>query len=524
MKKLISLLLTVLLVFSAVMPVFAAENAEVYEKCPMIYIRGTGAPLYDTQGNRVYTGFDVFSADTGEDEDGITTDDILDSVMNVLKPLIVDGLLFDNWDAYGEVLYEELAPLWEEVRLDGNGDTINGINVDAWSLNWSDNYRANENMGVNRMFSIEDYGFVYDWRLSPYDHVDRLHAYIEKVMAATGYDEVCIGARCMGGSLLNAYLEKYGHLGHVKKVFYSEVLSNGCAFISDSFSGKVAFDEKILQTFVKQLEYCGAMGFGTGFVMSDFISELVNSTIDLLVQNHSMDFITGGVECLYNRLYEAFIPAITLATGLATYPNYWASVYEEDFDTALNLIFGEEGSEKRTEYAGLIEKIRYYREHVSSDLLGFYEKINEEYGIEVGVLAKYGYLDAPYTTHNSDISDSLVGLHDASLGATTAPVFTTLSDSYIADRAVAGFGNYISPDRQVDTSTCMFPDTTWIVKNMHHDFGDAFNYIANYFFRFSNASIHSEIIELSQFNILDESATTTDQMIPMTQDNMTDFD
>ena len=56
----------------------------------------------------------------------------------------------------------------------------------------------------------------------------------------------------MGGSLLNAYLERYGHLGYVKKVFYGDVLYNGHSLISDLFSGKIDFSDEYTQLYVKQ--------------------------------------------------------------------------------------------------------------------------------------------------------------------------------------------------------------------------------------------------------------------------------
>ena len=56
----------------------------------------------------------------------------------------------------------------------------------------------------------------------------------------------------------------------------------------------------------------------------------------------------------------------------------------------------------------------------------------------------------------------------ASFGATTSTIFDTLSDEYIAQRVAEGKGRYISPDKQIDASTCMFPDYTWFIKGATH--------------------------------------------------------
>ncbi len=520
MKKTISFLLSILMIFSLMAPTSVLAAEEVYEKIPMIYIRGNGATMYTSDGEEIYTGFEALGA--GGEESTLTKEKIIETAVNILLPMLAGGMLADEWEAYGDALYEELAPLWEKVRLDGNGNPQYDTGVSRSELNWSENVRAHQDTGTDGWYDLYDYSFIYDWRLSPYDHVDRLHAFIGKIMAATKSEKVCIVSKCMGGTLLNAYLEKYGHLGHVRRVFYGDTLSEGCAFISDTFSGKVIPNDKAIQTFLKQAEYIGELdNGGVGFVLSEFASELVGRTVDLLTQTGVTDTLLNGIVDLYDRLYQEFIPALVMAAGLATYPNYWACVYNEDLDTALNLVFGKEGSQERKDNAGLIEKINYYHEHVASDLPGLYEKI-KSYGIEVGVLSKYGYVDAPYTTYCEEPSDALVGVTDSSLGATASTIFSTLSDEYIKSRIEKGYGAYISPDKMIDASTCAFPETTWILKNAHHNDNKCFDYLAAYFCRYSNVTVNSNNRNISRFTVLDNSTEST--MVNMTEENMAGFD
>lgn len=89
--------------------------------------------------------------------------------------------------------------------------------------------------------------------------------------------------------------------------------------------------------------------------------------------------------------------------------------------------------------------------------------------MNVGILAKYGYQMMPLIESCDELGDTLVTLKKASFGATCSKVYNTLSDEYIAERVEKGYGKYISPDKQVDASTCLFPDYTWIVKGVHHD-------------------------------------------------------
>lgn len=526
MKKCISFLLVLTLAFLCLAPAVSAADAEVYEKRPIIYIRGNGDPIYTADGRALPAGLDAFFSSS--DDDSLSKDAVVEAAANILLPFLAEGMLMDKWDNYAKAIYNELSPLFEEMTLDENGNARFGTVVSPEAM-WDSYYRAGINFGADgAAFDVYNYSFCYDYRLSPYDHVDRLHEYIKTVMETTGYNEVCLAAKCMGGSLLNAYLDRYGSLGHVKKVIYSDVLSNGHSLISDCFSGKITFSDAYTQLYVKQLEHCGKTGEGTGLALSQLAFEITNRTVDLFTQTGVIEGVFGSVENLYNKLYQALVPALIMATGMGTMPNYWVSVYEEDMDTALDLIFGKEGSETRVKYAGLIEKIQLYRENISSDLEGFYKRISEDYKIEVGVMARYGFLNIPIVEHYDELNDGLVGLQDASLGATCATPLTTLSDDYIAGRISENADNAIriSPDKQVDASTCFFPETTWIVKNSHHDDKpESLRYLANYFLSYSNVKVNTNSRGISQFLVEDRSSPEArGGMVNMTEENCAGFE
>lgn len=77
----------------------------------------------------------------------------------------------------------------------------------------------------------------------------------------------------------------------------------------------------------------------------------------------------------------------------------------------------------------------------------------------------------------------MTALYDQSFGATSSKVTEKLSDKYIAAQTEKGLGKYISPDKQVDASTCLFPETTWIIKNADHVFPEAIHVLALNFIR-----------------------------------------
>lgn len=514
MKKVLSVLLAVMMLMMAVAPSFAFAAADS-EATPIVYVRGNGQKIYNADG-------EVVVADIGDltlnDENG-GKDKIVEAVFNILTPFLVEGLAFDKWDNYGKAIYEELSPLFEEAILDGNGNPQFGTHVDPEMVSKS---KANAEKNIVRgdgKYDFYTYGYYFDWRLDPYEHVDDLHEYIKTVLKSTGKSQVSLTSRCLGGSVLNAYLEKYGSEGLVKNVMFCETLSDGCALISKGFSGQIEIDTLSMQRYMGQLEYCGELGLGVGFSITEIASDVVAKSIDLLTQTGALDTIAGGVEYLYSRLYKALIPALFHSFGYASQPIYWTMVEEEDFDLALDVMFGEEGSEAREYYAGLIEKITNYRTKVTSQRDDLYKKWSEEYGIHMGVMAKYGMLNAPFTVGHDDLADALVSLKDSSLGATCAKIDSTLSDKYINEKVANGYGAYISPDKQVDASTCTFPNTTWFIKNVHHDdFDRVGKELAVKFLNETNVTVDNSGYARFRVNNYDDLTVTE-----MTEDNCDDL-
>ncbi|MBR2893878.1 MAG: hypothetical protein IKB94_08500 [Clostridia bacterium] len=520
MKKTLALLLAMLMLLgAAAVPAFAAT--EKHEKCPIIFIAGSSVDICDAEGNVISTGFDVL---TDDDEGDMTKEDIMESAINILLPFVIEGLPKDKWDNYGEALYEELAPIWDDTQLDGDGNAKYGTGVSKAEIEkWDKN--ADKNHGSDGTFKLRDYDFRYDWRLSPYDHVDRLHEYIKKIIKSTGCSQVALVGRCLGGNIITAYLDKYGSEKLVKKVVYDEVMSNGSVVINDCFSGKIAFSDKHVQAYLLESEYYGKQGEGIDLIgVSDLLLELAERLFDLLTQTGATQGIFDGVYDLYERLYEAFMPAMLRATGIGTWVSYWSSLCEEDFDTALDLIFGKKGTQTREENAGLIAKIETVRERIvkTRTLKGeenLYKRF-ESYGVEIGIIAGYGLVNPPIIESVDETGDIVVDVKNASFGATAAGVFDKLPQDYIDKQIAAGKGKYISPDGKIDASTCMFPATTWFIKNKHHDTYNQIRDLSEYFTQYSNVTADSNNRNVSRFLIVDKN--DIDKAVNMTEDNMED--
>jgi hypothetical protein len=512
MKKIISLFLAVTMLFAVMAPAVSVSAAN--ERTPIVYIRGNGDGLYYPDGTLCVAQFEDLSLGGDGEDDGIDKDTIVETVVNILIPFVTEGMLFDNWDNYGRAIYEELKPLFPDAGLDYNGNPTKGTGVHPQTMA---NSIAASKSTWNYVYNGQ-YAFAYDWRLSPYDHVDRLHEYVLQVLETTGQDQVSMYCRCMGGSLLAAYLERYGHLGLVKNVIFCDSLQNESTLFSKAFSGQIEFDAKTIERYAGQVDFLGQVGDGVGFTFGDVLYEIVFKTMDFFNQINVTDKALDEIEVLYSKLGKALMPSLLHAFGMATQVNYWTEVNENDMDAALDLVFGKEGSELRTKYAGLIEKIQYYREHVSSDLDGFYDSL-EENNIYYGFVAKYGFMNMPLIKDSDLLSDALVSLTHCTFGATTAPIGQKLSDDYIAGVSEEN-RRYIAPDKQVDLSTARVPERTWILKNAHHDEIDCLEPVIWEFLNGTNETVDT-VTKGSQFMVFDYETMAAAKM---TEDNCADYE
>ena len=413
-------------------------------------------------------------------------------------------MLFNRWDNYYANLEAEIAELTAEVRLDENGNVPNGSGISQEHRQQVETDKHSDNKGKKGYYGLYDYHFWYDWRLDPMEIADQLHDYIEGIKAATGYPRVGIISRCVGTNVAMAYVAKYG-TDSLQGVGLDGTGSNGGEFISDALSGKFRLDGSAIERFLVDYDELGLLN----------ISDFALASIDLLVKSGMIDGLTAAARAtIYYKIVKGATSALALST-LFTMPCYWGFVAPEDYDEAIRYVFGEEGSEKRTRYAGLIDKLDRYQEQVASRITELLTDLHED-GTNVGVISKYGFQMFPICASGDAVSDQYASVKRSSFGATTSTVYDTLPDDYIAARVAEGQGDYISPDRQVDASTCMFPDYTWFTKGARHGKWTTTESSILYTVVTAKRQYAVEDLEVSRFMVYHPD---TDTMEPMTEEN-----
>ncbi len=432
MKKIISVILCLTLMFSLAVPAFAAP-----EEYPTIYVTGAQTNnLFNADGERIYP----------LDVDAMAI--LKESLGPCLKELAL-GYLKGDYEEYAEKLHSYVAPVFEDVVLDNNGEATDGSRPEYHSSTVAVS-------GKKSGYGMWDYRFWYDWRLSPVVTSAELKNYIDRVKDATGKDKVQLVGRCYGANVIQAYitLHKDHALENVSDIAYYASSVDGIDFMSALLSGDVSVNDKAVSNFVEYyIEH-------EELIEDNELGMLIYTLVELFQQVTVLDLGTEAVESLFNTLKADLVPRLVRAI-IGTWPSYWAMVTDDKYEKARDFIFGD----CKDEFAGLIEKADKYYYDVQLKAEDTILELQAK-GINFYIFSKYGFPEFPLHEYALLQSDSYTTVKRQSFGATTAKYGEVLSDKYINGLADK---KYLSPDYKIDASTCLIPERSWFVKNLHHN-------------------------------------------------------
>lgn len=487
MKKFIAFMLSLIIFLTGVLCVapvsFAtADGADI----PVIHVIGSGEEIYRKDENGNVEQLFPFQVPDG----------YIEEKAEIFLPVFAEAFFTQQWDEFCDVLYECVIPILGKPALNKSGEVDDGSYIE-WG--WS-----RETLGdrkVNGKYGVTGYMFEYDWRLSPLTVADTLHAYIEDVMYVTGAEKVALYGRCLGSNIVAAYMQKYDG-EHVSEVIHYASAFYGATQCSKLFTGELFLHPDGINRYMYDID------LGTDLYVTEFIQAFVT----LMNKTYGLDIVSWAVENVMKDIYLDIFPRL-LIESYASFPGYWSMVSIDDFDKAMETIFY--GSD-RAEYAGLIEKIEEYRNTVQ---LTFEDtvKAQKQNGIEFSNIVKYGMQSVPITKNSDDLSDATVTVKESSFGATATLTEEIFPDEYVFNAIENQTAKYISPDRQIDASTCMLPDTTWFIKNLYHkDFPACVNGLVSDIVNNKGFTVDSSA-EYPQYLVYDKETRT---ISPMTSENM----
>ena len=384
-------------------------------------------------------------------------DEVVAAAVPELIPLFAKAVVTNDYTEWSEKALEAIAPIYDSIKPNPDG-TLPAGTVNDWS--WSPGQLD------LRSAAHKYYMYWWDFRLSPLDVADDLHAYIQEVKQQTGSDKVVLASRCAGSSVEAAYLTKYGTEDVAKCIFICNAL-HGFDFADLSLSGNVTIPGGALYRYLEEYDLLGGLDAR--------VATIVMSMLKAMNKNASADEILALFMKIYDKIGPSFIsPYLREFYGISL---GYVSTVDEHFDDYLEYVFPT--AELKTEYAPIIEKAKAYHETVQCHIDELLQRIDGE-GTPVYFIANYGEQQYPVGPMSEYQGDQLANVMDQSFGATAAKMTETLPESYLAAQTEKGLEAFISPDRQIDASTCMFPWQTWFIKNLRHWFhgGDLLELVA----------------------------------------------
>ncbi len=467
MKKIMAVIMVVAMLLPFGSVAFAAETNE--GDLPLIYLSGQhNSTVYNSEGQPIK---DAKAIDRGAY--------IKECAGPVLEKL-GEALLTGNYTPYVDAIVDACVPIYEEQIL-----TPDGVVQEGQHILWDCETAKIEKRST---YGIPAYNFYYDSRLSPLDVADQLDIYVERVLEATGAKKVNISGRCMGANFVMAYVAKsyrgdYDHPFRVQNIVHNTSAVDGYIAIGALLSGSIDLSADAIDRFATYYLEGGEL------IDDPAIEMLAMSLVSILNYAEVLGWGTEVIEEIYANVADQLIPRLALISNYGRNPCYWAMVGSDYLEKAVDFVFNT--PELKEEYAGLISKIEEYYELIGA--------INEETGnnryvdllieldeqsINSCVLAKYGEVTFPLFEGSEITGDARGTVTELSYGATATRVDERFSDEYLAQAEQKGTLRYISPDRTVDASTCLFPDQTWFAANIAHgDFPQQQNELMQAFFR-----------------------------------------
>lgn len=443
MKKIISIFLSVVIVFSIGTTAFAkTSKAEV----PIIEVYGFGRTnLIMDKGKD--TEMSVFMPES---------DNIEAAIIKLILPLM-SYLFTGRAHLFAKALVNVGSELLEPLRFNDDGEPV------------YDNISLEEGPG--------GYAFRYDWRYDVMDTAKKLDEYIKQVKEETGCKKVALLPESMGGAVTVAYLYQFGY-DDIQSVVFRSSAMEGITLMGDLFTRQLNVNTKSVLGYID--------GFMLGSSNKDvFLRGLVN-TLGAVPVALIANILNGFVKSEKDYVYDE-----CLCDLFGNIPGIWTFVPDEYYEAAKSSMLD------KTKNAKLIKKLDVYHKQVRPNIVPMLKEMQEN-GVKVAVISHYGLYGVPIVPNDTYQSDFLVDTQFTSIGATCSKIGKTLGDNYT--QKVNDGHNHLSADGQIDASTCALPENTWFIKGMVHTwYNGGYNELVDWIiYESENASV-SEKEEYPQF-------------------------
>lgn len=443
---------------------FIINNPETYdynadgieEKVPVIILPGIsqsisylanedGTPALNKDGKELKGGLLIIDEST-----------IYNTILSKLLVPLTQTLIFQKDMGFTDAVYDTICEAFSIQASDLHGNPVNNLQTITYEYPVSEMspedkdkfYRAIPMQPVTDLIG-EDYLYVFAFPLisKPMDNAENLHEFIQLVKAQKGVDKVTIVSISLGGTILTAYLD----LDHVDGSDIHQII-NVVSVLQGS---------DLMADF-----YAREFNLADEFVFSDYIPMVLEETSGSAALGY---IINIAIRILPRDVFEKTLTRAVdgiLDTLLVNCPQFWTLVSADRYEAVADKHLSGEGYE---ELRGIMDRFHTAQLNLKDNLLALNAK-----GVRVNNICGY---DLDYSSYDYNFfaimkssgttsSDGILNIDSTSLGASYAPAGTALPEDYTPKAP-----GYISPDGNIDASSCLFPDNVWFFQGQHHEVG-----------------------------------------------------
>lgn len=412
------------------------ERDEVY---PTILIHGIGQAktyMVDEDGNDVVdpsgekvTGWPIYFY-------------VPTLVIKLIVPLVA-SLVTQKDCGLSKTAYNAVYDALDNIAYNEDGTPKNTFRVEGFDNRSVAECTEEEKETIYDHVPINDYAekageenlyyFAYNSFGDMYQIVDALETLIEKAKKDTGKDKVNLLPISLGGAVSVAYVGEHPQGEDINKIVLVVPAADGSEIV-----GKIMLG---------QLDYSDAGLYRNMFTKLVGTDNYTGWLINIAIRVLPKQVVIGLLDAIASGLADSALARITTMWGLVP-----SSMYDE---------LSEKYLTKGTKFADDVERFHNAQVNYVSNLKNY-----EANGAKIYDICGYGL--ELYSLIDSDSnSDKIIHSASTSLGATFSKVNETLPADYKQQKYTNV--DFISPDGQVDASTCAFPFTTWFFGNQDHE-------------------------------------------------------
>lgn len=452
-KTVISLLLSVAMLFSVSAVGFSADSENIYcdgncEYYPTVIIPGLGQSgvfVVDDNGNYVLD-------DNGARISAFPAYIQLPQIIGRVAGPVLLSLITQRDIGFTEALSDAIYMAFGINSSDLKAQNTGNVKTEKYHKPYSE-CTPEEQTLINSHIPFHLYHtdlpkdhlfyFTYNSFGNHIDLANELYDYIQMVKKQTGHDKINLVPISQGGTLASAMFEYHPDImDDLHKVIFIVPALDGSTIIGDVFNGRINFLNKefLYNGFLENL----------GLLDKD-TAKLIEILFRILPDDLLMSALNAAVDTLVE---DVMIRSTSM----------WALCPSGDYPSAAEKYLSDP---EMADIKAQTDKYYQAQLHRFDNVQTLLDK-----GVQVFCVAQYDYpLIDVGESWDSQNADFIIQMNSTSLGAYAANVGETLPEDYVQQNTYCQNPehNHISPDRVVDASTGLLADTTFYFDNQRHD-------------------------------------------------------